>query len=51
MSTPDDTFWARRLDPSIDGYVWLGENGTGQRPLLAADFDAFTPEAAWGWMA
>jgi peptide/nickel transport system substrate-binding protein len=51
VSTPDDTFWSRRLDPAIDGFVWLGENGTGLLPLLAADFDAFTPEAAYGWIA
>lgn len=51
VSVSDDTYWARRQDPTIDAYVWVGENGSGLLPALAANFQAFTPEAAWNWIA
>lgn len=50
-SVPDDVFWPRRQDPEIDGFVWIGENGSGLLPLVGANFHAFTPEAAFGWIA
>lgn len=46
---PDDIWRVRAEEPEIDAYVWAGENGTGQLPLLAAG--GYTPEAAWGWRA
>jgi len=45
----DDIWRVRAEEPEIDAYVWAGENGTGQLPLLAAG--GYTPEAAWGWRA
>lgn len=51
VSVPDDVFWPRRQDPEIDAYVWIGENGAGLLPLVGANFHAFTPEAAFGWIA
>ncbi len=45
----DDVWRIRREEDDIDAYVWAGENGTGQLPLLAAG--GYTPEAAWGWRA
>jgi len=51
VSVADDTFWSRRQDPAIDAYVWIGENGSGLLPVLGAGFYAFTPEAAWNWIA
>ena len=33
----------------VDAWVWAGENGTGQLPLLAAD--EWVPESAVGWYA
>lgn len=50
-ATSDDTFWPKRQDPSIDAYAWVGENGSGLLPVVAANFHAFTPEAAWNWIA
>lgn len=38
-----------REGDDIDAYVWAGENGTGQLPLLAAG--GYVPEAAYGWGA
>jgi len=46
---PDDVWRNRAEQDDIDAYVWAGENGTGQLPLLAAG--GYTPEAAWGWRA
>lgn len=46
---PDDIWRVRAEETEIDAYVWAGENGTGQLPLLAAG--GYTPEAAWGWRA
>lgn len=51
VSVSDDAFWNRRQDPIIDAYAWIGENGSGLLPILGIAFDAFTPEAAWGWIA
>lgn len=51
ISASDDTFWSRRHDATIDAFVWLGQNGSGLQPIPAADFHAFTPEAAWSWIA
>jgi peptide/nickel transport system substrate-binding protein len=46
---PDDIWRQRIQEDDIDAYVWAGENGTGQLPLVAAG--GYTPEAAWGWAA
>ncbi|HEX7041427.1 MAG TPA: ABC transporter substrate-binding protein [Trueperaceae bacterium] len=51
VSVSNDAFFTRRQDPSIDAYAWIGENGSGLLPILGVAFDAFTPEAAWGWIA
>ncbi len=45
-----DDVWRQRVqEDDIHAYVWAGENGTGQLPLVAAA--GYTPEAAWGWIA
>ncbi|HVU13891.1 MAG TPA: ABC transporter substrate-binding protein [Phototrophicaceae bacterium] len=31
----DDTWQTREQDPKLDAYVWTGENGLGQLPMLA----------------
>jgi peptide/nickel transport system substrate-binding protein len=31
----DDTWQTRELDPNLEAYVWTGENGLGQLPMLA----------------
>jgi peptide/nickel transport system substrate-binding protein len=31
----DDTWQTREQQPDLDAYVWAGENGTGQLPMLA----------------
>lgn len=45
----DDVWRARAEDTDVDAYVWAGENGTGQLPLLSAG--VYLPEAADGWAA
>jgi peptide/nickel transport system substrate-binding protein len=45
-----DDIWRQRIqEDDVDAYVWAGENGTGQLPLVAAG--GYAPEAAWGWSA
>jgi peptide/nickel transport system substrate-binding protein len=51
VTAPDDIWWNRRQDDDIDSFVWIGENGSGLLPLIAANFHAWTPEAAWSWIA
>jgi peptide/nickel transport system substrate-binding protein len=46
----DDVWRERAALPQTDAFVWVGENGLGLQPLLAAR-DSFTPEAAYGWLA
>lgn len=51
LTAPDTLWFERRTDPNIDAYTWIGENGSARMPLLAALSDAWTPEAANGWIA
>ena len=45
-----DDVWRQRVrEDDIYAYVWAGENGTGQLPLVNAG--AYVPEAAWSWQA
>lgn len=46
----DDVWRERAALPQTDAFVWVGENGLGLQPLLAALW-SFTPEAAYGWLA
>lgn len=45
----DEFARSARQGNDVDAYVWAGENGTGQLPILAAD--EYVPEAAYGWYA
>ena len=45
----DEFSRSARQGNDVDAYVWAGENGTGQLPILAAD--EYVPEAAYGWYA
>src|SRR5262249_7317252 len=54
----DDTFQTREQQADLDAYVWAGENGTGQLPMLAisqqtADFLPYSVGTAigGGWIA
>jgi peptide/nickel transport system substrate-binding protein len=46
----DDVWRERAALPQTDAFVWVGENGLGLQPLLAALW-SYTPEAAYGWLA
>jgi len=46
----NDIWRERAALPQTDAFVWVGENGLGLQPVLAAR-DSFTPEAAGGWLA
>jgi peptide/nickel transport system substrate-binding protein len=48
--TTNDVWRDRAALPETDAFVWVGENGLGLQPMLAAR-DSFTPEAAYGWLA
>ncbi len=49
----DDLFQTRQQQPDLDAYVWAGENGLGQLPMLALSQQTadFLPDLAAGWIA
>jgi peptide/nickel transport system substrate-binding protein len=51
VTVPDDIWRNRLQEDDVDGFVWIGENGSGLLPLIATNFHAWTPEIAWGWIA